>query len=82
MASTAITRTLFLYYYELFAQMHRMNGLWVDCIALSAYLFSSDNFSKHWYWGFPRKCVGGFCSGRIFPMLCLHETRLFKEPYH
>jgi len=49
MASTAITRTLYLYYYELLAQMHRMNGLWVDCVALSAYLFSSDNFSKHWY---------------------------------
>jgi len=45
MASTTITRALYLYYYELFSQMHRMNGLWVDCIPLSADLISSDNFS-------------------------------------
>jgi hypothetical protein len=65
MASTIITCTLYLFY-ELFAQMHRMNGLWVT-IPVSVYLISSDNTGtadSH------ENVFGGFCSGRIFPMVC------------
>jgi hypothetical protein len=82
MASTTITRTLCVYYYELFAQMHRMNGLWVDCIPLSAYLSLLITSHNAGIGDSHENVFGGFCSGRIFPMLCLHETRLFKEPHH